>query len=90
MLKPAFWVLGVFLAIVWGIFVWAQFPATKASGDQVSSAEDVEATGSAEPDTTPRNEDDSDTAVSHPVDAHAPLEPPQGAAGPQRWDPTLT
>ncbi|ROV96877.1 hypothetical protein VPNG_09278 [Cytospora leucostoma] len=91
MLKPAFWVLGIFLAIVWGIFVWAQFPATKAPGDREPSAEDIEAMLSAEPDATPRDEDDSDTTVSHnPVDPHAPLVSPQGPARPQRWDPTLT
>ncbi|ROV90928.1 hypothetical protein VMCG_09999 [Cytospora schulzeri] len=57
MSKPSFWILGLFLGIVWGFFIWdagAILPATDASGDQGSSVDDSGGSQVAELNATPK------------------------------------
>ncbi|KUI59106.1 hypothetical protein VP1G_11121 [Cytospora mali] len=87
MLKTAFWVLGLFLVIIWVVFIGAKIPATDTSGKQTSSVEDVGSIQSAKPTSTSREEEHSGTIMTYLVDA-PPSPSPRKTASPRSWEPT--
>lgn len=82
MLKPAFWILALFLGIVWVVFIWAELPATHASAHQGPSLEGGGVS---------QKEDDSDMTASHrEVDAPGSPTSSHRTAGSRSLKPRLT